>query len=441
MNGFGNYETLEELSTSPTCREFRGRDRTSQLEVRIQAFPVARLTVASKQRLTQELELAAKISHPNIAGILEFGEEHGFVYAVTELVHGETVQEFFNRRTTWTPETRIRFISEVCEALTVAHEHGCIHRAISASSIAITAAGNPKILDLGVTAANPAEDAPNYKAPEQLRYQRGDARSDVFSAALVFFDVLTGKHAFPRQDVIHEILHEEAPSIRDLNPDLPVRLAVVIAKALSKSPMNRYQTAADFGKAVRAAVTAGIEEPEITPERKPRRLEVAVPKSRAVFERVEPVEKPVEKERSGFISVKSILIAAGAVILILIVFMALNSGDADSSSLEQVTGPQIMTSYEKPEAVTVDSKDAIPSPEAPLPTRVPSQLDPYDELYLKAENEFASAITEADFRNVVKDCEPLLRPGLFKQAHGLELQDKCRLLKDQALKAIEDLQK
>jgi len=258
MKLFGNFETLEELHSPINSRVFRSREHESQREALVHVFPQSTLSAASKRRLSVELERAAELSHPSINSILELGEQDGSLFAAVEVCEGEDLKQFLARRGTLTVEAKVQIMSQVCDGLAFAHENGLIHRGIDPSAIIISKSGTAKIVNFGLTAANSSHASPSYLAPEQLRYQRGDGRTDVFCAALVFFELLTGKPPFSRQDIIHEILHETAPSITELNPDLPPRLANAIGKALSKDPAHRYQTAAEFGEDIRTASLSAV---------------------------------------------------------------------------------------------------------------------------------------------------------------------------------------
>ncbi len=238
------------------------------------------------RRFEREARSASALEHPNICPIYEFGEHEGQPFIVMPLLEGQTVEQFIHAQ--GAPKGRqqvqrlLDFASQVLKGLEAAHEHGIIHRDIKPGNIFVTSDGQAKILDFGVAKLTHAEieeddnhsrhdDADTaasvkssdltlsrtgavlgtaaYMSPEQVRGERVDARTDIFSFGLVLYEMATGKRAFGGKTwpVLQEAVLKATPKpARGLNPEIPVRLETIITKALEKGRETRYQTAAEM---------------------------------------------------------------------------------------------------------------------------------------------------------------------------------------------------
>jgi len=254
MKVFGKYEALEELESSAYVSTFRGRDRMLHRDAVIKVFYVDALTSAARQRFIREVRATVNLTHPNIVSVYDLGEQDEFAYIAFEQLDGDDLRHCLNRQAGLSIEAKVQFMIEVCEGLAFAHNSGVVHRDLKPENIFVVKSGRPRILDFAIARAFtskslPADFAlitPEYMAPEQFRNQRGDVRTDIFSASLVFFELLTNRHPFPGADIAREIQSEPAPLITDIIPMLPARLATLIARGLSKDPSDRIQTAAEY---------------------------------------------------------------------------------------------------------------------------------------------------------------------------------------------------
>ncbi len=238
------------------------------------------------QRFEREAQTASALNHPNICTIYEIEEHEEQPFIVMELLQGDTLRG----RTSGSefeafPLAEVFDIAlQVCDALQAAHEKGIVHRDIKPANIFLTTQGTVKILDFGLakllaseeTGGNdPAEASPNnqdrpsmqidagltrpgitagtagYMSPEQVRREKLDARTDLFSFGLVLYEMAAGRRAFEGETVAEmqdAILHQTAAPAHDLNPAVPRSLDAVITKALEKDREQRYQSAAEMSK-------------------------------------------------------------------------------------------------------------------------------------------------------------------------------------------------
>lgn len=230
------------------------------------------------ERFQREARAASALNHPNICTIHEIGEHEGQPFIAMELLEGQTLRELISRGTVHTPAGRqspplpfgtlLDLAIEISDALEAAHQKCIIHRDIKPANIFVTARGQAKILDFGLakletpptgaavdsradglTMTGMTMGTAAYMSPEQARGEPLDARTDLFSFGDVLYEMATGRQAFSGDstaDIFVQILKEEPPSLRALNPDLPAKLEEIIGKCLEKDRDLRYQVAAEI---------------------------------------------------------------------------------------------------------------------------------------------------------------------------------------------------
>lgn len=211
----------------------------------------------AKERILREAQRASALSSQHIASIHDVVEAHGEVFLVMEYVEGKTLRQSMQRPIDL--DAFFRIAMECTEALAAAHDRGIVHCDIKPENIMLTSEGQVKILDFGLAKHLPSSSesstigtsamlagTPAYMAPEVLLENLPDARSDIFSLAIVFYELLTRKHPFysgPFVATSERILHQTPTSIRVFNPSVPEALERVIMKAMAKSPAERYPSA------------------------------------------------------------------------------------------------------------------------------------------------------------------------------------------------------
>jgi serine/threonine-protein kinase len=221
-----------------------------------------------------EARIAACIQHPNVAAITEMGEDDGLLYMVGELVQGESLRAVMRRareeRALLPPGISAYLVAKVCDGLHAAHEltdgagRPChiVHRDVSPQNVLVSYGGHVKLIDFGVaqardrithTQTGTIKGKIGYLSPEQLRGQPLDRRSDVFSAGVVLYQLLTGTHPFPGESDLQRldrIARAEFTPPRELEPSVPPALERVAVRALARDPADRFPTAAAMAQAL-----------------------------------------------------------------------------------------------------------------------------------------------------------------------------------------------
>jgi eukaryotic-like serine/threonine-protein kinase len=210
------------------------------------------------KRFYREAQSAGSLQHPNIVIIYDLGEEGGNPYMVMEYMPGEPLDKIIDVRRPMSIVDRLGIIIQVCSALNYAHQHGIVHRDIKPGNVMVMPDGSVKILDFGIarvqdksmTKTGQIIGTINYMSPEQLKGQVVDGRSDIFSAGVVLYELLSGSLPFETGDTastIHKILHEPPPPLKNYLAEYPQELDAAIERALAKDRDERYATAEDFG--------------------------------------------------------------------------------------------------------------------------------------------------------------------------------------------------
>lgn len=224
------------------------------------------------ERFRHEARAAGRRLHPNIVTILDCGEQDGAPYLAMEYIDGETVDAALKRAGPFDQARAASIIIQVLNALEFAHADGVIHRDIKPSNVLLPEKGPIKIADFGIAHLETSDltidgdilGTPSYMAPEQLSGTIVDHRADLYATGLLFYEMLTGEKAFQSRgvfDLVRSMRDRTPLDIWAKHPEVWPSLTTVINRALAFDPDERYADAAEFARAVNAAIGAPNEPP------------------------------------------------------------------------------------------------------------------------------------------------------------------------------------
>jgi serine/threonine-protein kinase len=263
MEKLGRYEILETLGTGSMGVVYKARDTLLYREIALKTIGTGpQVDPELRERFYREARACALLQHPNIVTVFDLGEAENMAYIVMELLQGDDMRQLIEQKRPIPTDAKVELMVQVCEALGHAHKHQVIHRDIKPSNIFVQMGNKPKVLDFGIarlpssklTLVGRVLGTPNYMAPEQILGQGCDSRSDLFSAAVVFFEFAAGVHPFRSSFIPSRIVDGKADRLRDFDPALPYPLEVALARALEREPDKRYQTGEQFAADLRAVL-------------------------------------------------------------------------------------------------------------------------------------------------------------------------------------------
>jgi serine/threonine protein kinase/tetratricopeptide (TPR) repeat protein len=274
----GPYEILAPIGAGGMGEVYSARDARLDRDVAIKVLPehLAQSPVALS-RFERESKAVAALSHPNIVALYDVGAERGISFAVTELLEGETLRRRLEKGAVpWRKAVGLGVA--VADGLAAAHAKGIIHRDLKPENIFLTSDGRVKILDFGLALVKPPVSPRDqscipteteagtvmgtacYMSPEQVRGERVDVPSDIFSFGCVLYEMLARRRAFAREtaaQTMTAILEVEPPDLAGSGKQIPPELERVVTHCLEKNPRQRFQSAHDLAFALRAVQGLG----------------------------------------------------------------------------------------------------------------------------------------------------------------------------------------
>ncbi len=265
LDRIGKYRVVEKIGEGAMGEVYKAHDPLLNRHVALKT--IAASLAADPQfraRFQREAQSAAGLNHPNIITIYDFGEEDGLTYMAMEFLEGVDLREAIRARTLGHLGRKIEVMEQICEGVAFAHARSVIHRDLKPGNIHIQPSGHVKILDFGLARLGASEltrtgtvmGTPHYMAPEQLKGQKADARSDVFSLGAIFYELLSGARAFEGQamhEVLQRIRDRDPVPLRRRAPATPAALVEIVEKAMAREPEARYNDAGEISHALTLA--------------------------------------------------------------------------------------------------------------------------------------------------------------------------------------------
>jgi eukaryotic-like serine/threonine-protein kinase len=265
----GPYEIKSQIGAGGMGEVYRARDTRLSRDVALKILPESFARDADRlRRFEQESQAVAALNHPNIVAIYDVGEYNNTPFLVSELLEGESLRAVINRGPI-APRKVVDYAVQVAKGLAAAHDKGIVHRDLKPENLFVCRDGSVKILDFGLakqarksgseadaatmtsshTAGGVVMGTASYMAPEQVRGEPVDARTDMFAFGAVLYEMLSGKRAFQRDtppETMTAILREDVPEISDIQPPVPPALDRIVRRCLEKNPEQRFQSAKDL---------------------------------------------------------------------------------------------------------------------------------------------------------------------------------------------------
>ena len=271
----GPYEIVAPLGAGGMGEVYRARDMRLGRDVALKILPESFARDADRlRRFEQEARAVAALNHPNILAVFDIGEQNGAPFIVSELLEGESLRAALDRGVMPQRKT-IEYGVQIAQGLAAAHEKGIVHRDLKPENIFITKDGRIKILDFGLaklaltmgsdsnevtlttphTAIGVVMGTASYMAPEQVRGEVADARTDIFAFGAVLYEMLSGVRAFRRDtaaETMTAVMKDDPPELADPGHAVSPALERIVRRCLEKNPEQRFQSARDLSFALSA---------------------------------------------------------------------------------------------------------------------------------------------------------------------------------------------
>ena len=268
LKSLGRYKIKGVLGKGAMGLVYDGLDPKLNRRVAIKTILTGSLSAEAARmatvRFEREVRAVARLNHGNVVQVYDFGTEAGLAYIVMEFIEGRELKDYFAANQRLDLKTIFQLMTELLDALEFAHEAGIIHRDVKPANIMVDAAGHAKLTDFGVarftepqgdqidaTRVGTIVGTPSYMSPEQIQGQPIDRRSDVFSAGIIFYQLLTWQKPFQgTQWELAKKIIEDDPVWPSRLVQIPADIDKVVARALAKQPERRYATARKFAEAI-----------------------------------------------------------------------------------------------------------------------------------------------------------------------------------------------
>jgi len=265
----GRYEITGTLGRGAMGVVYAARDPLIERSVAIKTVACAGLSgreaAEFEERFFREAKSAGRLNHPNIVTVHDVGREGELAWIAMELLAGRSLRDLLDAGEALSRGRIVGIVAAVADALAFAHARGIVHRDVKPANIMVLESGVVKLADFGIaqlpgsglTTADSVLGSPRYMSPEQIAGQKADGRSDIFSLGVVLYELLTGQPAFEGNSLhatMYQVVHKEVPAPSLCRPGLSAAFDAIVAKAVAKDPLARYQDAAAMAAALRRAL-------------------------------------------------------------------------------------------------------------------------------------------------------------------------------------------
>ena len=271
LKKLGRYDIVKPLGKGAMGLVYEAHDPHIKRAVAIKTIRIDQLSedmaAEYESRFRSETQAGGRLQHPNIIGVYDAGRDQGLAFMVMELVRGGDLRQQLDQGRRLTFERSMSIMKELLSALSFAHEQGIIHRDIKPANVMLDPNGRVKLGDFGVARITDGGEATRtqgsmvgtlkYMSPEQVIGAKVDARTDLFAAGVVLYQLVTGTKPFEGLSdfaIMQAIAQQDPPPPSSLNLSLPAGLDGVVFKALAKNRDNRYASAKDFSLALRSVM-------------------------------------------------------------------------------------------------------------------------------------------------------------------------------------------
>ncbi len=263
LDHIGKYRVVGKIGKGAMGEVYKAKDPLLNRFVALKTIsPTLAADPDFKKRFHREAQSAAGLNHPNIITVYDFGEEQGLTFMAMELLEGVDLREAIRSRALGHLGRKLEVMVQILEGLAFAHSRGVVHRDLKPGNLHLQPSGHVKILDFGLarlgasdmTKTGTVMGTPHYMSPEQVRGQKADARSDVFSLGSVFYELLSNHRPFEAESVhgvLLQITDHEPDPMRKWEPEIPAGLVALVERAISKDATKRYP---DAGEMLRALI-------------------------------------------------------------------------------------------------------------------------------------------------------------------------------------------
>jgi serine/threonine-protein kinase len=261
----GRYRLIEKVGRGSMGVVYRAEDPGSGAQVALKLLAAGPDTDPElPARFRREAMAASQLLHPNITRVYDFGEDAGHLYMAMEFLQGADLSALIQQGRTGGFAEKLSWMTQVGAGMAFVHARGIVHRDLKPGNIHVNDDGQVKIMDFGLvrvgdsnmTATGMVLGSPSYMSPELVKGHKADTRSDLFSLGATFYELLSGRRAFPGKgisQIMMAVLGSDPEPLAVVAPDVPAPVAAIVERCLRKEPSHRYQTAGELYAALEVA--------------------------------------------------------------------------------------------------------------------------------------------------------------------------------------------